>query len=244
MSGLVKPPVVCALVCLLWAVSSMAAPQFPQLTGRVMDLAGMLSAQTEQQVARLSEAHEHATGNQVVIVTLPDLQGYSVEEFGYQLGRAWGIGQQGKDNGVLLLIAEAERKIRIEVGYGLEGALTDAVSSNIIYAVITPRFKRAQFDQGVLDGTAAIIAALGGEYQVRDQSPPEQQTSSLWKVLAFIILFFVLPAVFGRGRFLGGLLLGSALGHSRGRRGGGGFGGGGFSGGGGGFGGGGASGGW
>jgi uncharacterized protein len=204
----------------------------------------MLSSQTEEQLAALSASHEQATSNQVVVATLADLQGYTIEDFGYQLGRAWGIGQQGENNGVLLLIAKAERKVRIEVGYGLEGTLTDATSSNIIFSVITPRFKLGQFDAGVLEGTTAIIAALGGEYRMREAAAPQrQQTSPLWKTLAFIIFFFILPALMGRGRFLGGMLLGGALGHSRGRSSGG-FGGGGFSGGGGGFGGGGASGGW
>jgi len=241
----VKSFLACLLVTVLGTVSASATPQFPQLTGRVVDHANMLSPQTETQLVGLSAAHEQATSNQVVVATLADLQGYTIEDFGYQLGRAWGIGQQGENNGVLLLIAKAERKVRIEVGYGLEGTLTDATSSNIIFSVITPRFKLGQFDAGVLEGTTAIIAALGGEYRMREAAAPQrQQTSPLWKTLAFIIFFFILPALMGRGRFLGGMLLGGALGHSRGGRSSGGFGGGGFSGGGGGFGGGGASGGW
>jgi len=235
------------LLCLLlsaglWA-PAFAALEFPALTGRVVDRADMLSAAAERRITQLSAAHEEATGNQVVVATLPDLQGRSIEEFGYQLGRAWGIGQNDRNNGVLLLIAKAERKVRIEVGYGLEGELTDAIAGNIIATVITPRFKRAQFDEGVIEGTAAIIAALGGQYQIRTAPSQGSQTSPLWKLLAFVIFFFILPAVFGRSRFLGAALLGSALGHGRGGRGGG-FGGGGFSGGGGSFGGGGASGGW
>jgi uncharacterized protein len=241
--------IACLLIGAAWSVPVSAAPEFPKLTGRVVDRADMLSVQTERQLTALSAAHEQATGNQVVVATLPDLQGYPIEQFGYQLGRTWGIGQKDENNGVLLLIAKAERKIRIEVGYGLEGTLTDAISSNIIATVITPRFKRAQFDAGVLDGTTAIIAALGGEYAVKEVArPPPQQTSPLWKLLAFLIFFFIIPGLFGRGRFFSGLLLGSALGGlGRGRGGfggGGGFGSGGFGGGGGGFGGGGASGGW
>ena len=238
------------LLTLLLATPLAAAPTFPELTGRVVDRAGMLSSRAEREIVALSAAHEQAGGNQVVVATVPNLQGYSIEEFGYQLGRAWGIGEVGKDNGVVLLVAQAERKIRIEVGYGLEGELTDAIASNIISTVISPRFKRAQFDAGMVQGTSAIIQALGGQYEVA-QAPRTRgrQTTSGWKVLAFIIFFFVLPGLFGRGRFFSGFLLGSAMGRSRGRRGGGfgggGFGGGGgFSGGGGGFGGGGASGGW
>lgn len=232
------------LVCSGLALA-LAAPQFPKLTGRVADQADMLSSETEQRITALSAAHEKAGGNQVVVATFADLQGYTIEEFGYQLGRHWGIGQQGKDNGVVLLIAKAERKVRIEVGYGLEGELTDAVSSNIINSVITPAFKRAQFDQGTLAATRAIIAALGGEYRMSEVSGARrEQTSSSWKVILFIVFFFILPSLFGRSGILGPALLGGALGSSRGSHRGGGFGGGGFGGGGGSFGGGGASGGW
>jgi uncharacterized protein len=181
----------------------------------------------------------------VVVATVPDLQGYSIEQFGYQLGRVWGIGQRNKDNGVLLLVAEAERRMRIEVGYGLEGELTDAIASNIISTVLTPHFKGARFDQGVLDATRAIIDALGGAYEMRPVPASEgRELSPLWNIIIFAILFFVVPGLFGRGGFFGGMLLGSILGGGRGGSRGGGFGGGGFSGGGGGFGGGGASGGW
>ena len=135
------------------------------------------------------------------------------------------------------------------MGYGLEGELTDAVASHIINTVITPRFKRAQFDQGAVAGSEAIIAALGGQYQInRASRSNHDEGSDLWKILAFLVIFFIFPRMFG-GRFFGGFLLGSIL-SSSGRSsggfgsGGGGFGGGGFSGGGGSFGGGGASGGW
>jgi uncharacterized protein len=223
-----------------------AEPTFPPLSGRVVDQADMLSSNAESHIVTLSEAHEKATTNQVVVATFTDLQGYSVEEFGYQLGRTWGIGQKDKNNGVLLIVAKTERKVRIEVGYGLEGELTDAVASNIVNGVITPHFKRAQFDQGVVSGTEAIIAALGGQYQmVQTQNKNEGQATSLWQILAFIVFFFIVPRIFGRRRIFGGLLLGSIL-SSGGTRSSGGFGGGGggFGGGGGGFGGGGASGGW
>ncbi|MEX2488560.1 MAG: TPM domain-containing protein [Pseudomonadales bacterium] len=232
------------------ATNVLAAPTFPDLTGRVVDNASMISAQTEARLEKLLAAHENASTNQVVVVTLPDLQDYTIEQYGYQLGRHWGIGQSEENNGVLLIVAKAERKVRIEVGYGLEGELTDAVSSNIIHTVITPRFKRAQFDAGILEGTAAVIDALGGEYKMRNVSQSGQQrVSPFWGFLMFMAIFWILPSMLGgrggRG-LLAGLFLGSMLGG--GRRGGfggsGGFGGGGFSGGGGSFGGGGASGGW
>jgi len=229
------------------AAATVAAPQFPALTGRVVDAAGMLSAGMERQISAMLEAHESGTTNQVVVVTVPDLQGYSIEEYGYQLGRHWAIGQKGRNNGVLLIVAKAERKVRIEVGYGLEGLLTDAIASNIINTVITPRFKRAQFDEGIMDGSAAVIAALGGEYKIKKTGGAAKRISPLWTILVIFLVFWVFPSMFGRGFFLGALLggmLGGGRGRGRGGFGGGGFGGGGFSGGGGSFGGGGASGGW
>lgn len=235
------------LLALCLSVAASAAPTFPPLSGRVVDEANMLSPDAERRIVLLSEAHEKVSTNQVVVATFKDLQGYSIEEFGYQLGRVWGIGQKDKNNGVLLIVANAERKVRIEVGYGLEAELTDAIASNIINVVITPSFKRAQFDQGVIAGTQAIIAALGGEYQTTQiQEGPKDRDFSLWKLLAFIIIFFfIFPGMFGRRRSTGALVLGSILSNSGGRSSGGfGSGGGGFGGGGGGFGGGGASGGW
>lgn len=229
---------------LLVTVAS-AEPQFPKLSGRVVDQANMISASAEANIAALSEAHEQATGNQVVVVTVPDLQGYAIEDFGYQLGRHWGIGQSDKNNGVLLIASQAERKIRIEVGYGLEGELTDAIASNIINAQITPSFKRAQFDAGFVVGTRSMIQALGGEYKMRTTASKKQGPPANWGVLIFVMFFFVIPSLFGRSSIWALLGLSALSGSGRGRSGGGGgFGGGGFGGGGGSFGGGGASGGW
>jgi uncharacterized protein len=149
----------------LFAISAQAALQFPALTGRVVDEAGILSAATRSDLDAQLAAHEKATTNQVVVVTLKSLQGDDIADYGYQLGRYWGIGQKGKNNGVLLIIAPNERKLRIEVGYGLEGVLTDAESRIIIERVIKPYFKKGDYDQGVRAGISAILAALGGEFQ-------------------------------------------------------------------------------
>ncbi len=229
-----------------FAVSTSADPTFPKLSGRVVDEANMLSPATKKQLNAMLASHESASQNQIVVVTVPDLQGYAIEQFGYQLGRHWGIGQKDGNNGVLFIIARQERKLRIEVGYGLEGDLTDAISSNIISTRITPAFKRGQFDEGIVTGTAAIIEALGGEYAMARTTSTKGGVKFGWNFLLFILFFFIFPSVFGRSRFLGGLFLGGLLLGGRGRggfSGGGGFGGG-FSGGGGSFGGGGASGGW
>lgn len=227
-----------ALLWLCFATSVLANPLDLKLTGHVVDNAQMLSASTESRIVALLEAHERATTNQIVVVTVPDLQGNSIESFGYQLGRKWGIGQKDKNNGALLIIAKSERKIRIEVGYGLEGELTDAISSNIIYSVIRPRFRTGDFDGGIEAGVSAMIQALGGQYHMQEMRQSDERPVSFWVVFGMVILMMVLSHF---GRRSGWLPPVSSGGHRGGR---GGFGGGGFRGGGGGFGGGGASGGW
>ncbi|MEA2971003.1 MAG: uncharacterized protein QOE78_4264, partial [Alphaproteobacteria bacterium] len=131
---------VTTLLALLLLVPALAL-DFPVLTGRVVDDAGILDAGTRAALTQKLDEFEAKTSDQLVVVTLKSLQGTSVEDFGVQLGRHWQIGQKGKNNGVLLIVAPNERKVRIEVGYGLEGALTDAVSRLIIENAITPRFR-------------------------------------------------------------------------------------------------------
>lgn len=235
---------------LAFALVAQAAPDFPELTGRVVDNAELLDPATQSQLTDMLAAHEEATSEQVVVVTLPNLQGEAIEDYGYQLGRHWGIGQEGEDNGALLIVARDDRKIRIEVGYGLEGRLTDAQSSVIINRIIAPAFQRGDFTGGITEGAEAIVTVLGGDAlpaELRPVMPMAQEQPGGLGILGF---FLMLVAIFviggGRGGRGGGrraLLLGALLG-GMGRGGGGGFGGGGFGGGGGGFGGGGASGGW
>jgi len=156
--------VVAILLCLLWLAATPAAaqggPRFPALSGRVVDQAGLLSPAREAEIATRLEALERDTTAQVVVVTVRDLQGYPIEDYGYRLGRAWGIGQAGEDNGVLLLVAPNERKVRIEVGYGLEPVLTDALSTLIIHNRILPAFREGYFERGILDGVTAIEEQL------------------------------------------------------------------------------------
>ena len=176
---------------LLWvSLPLIAEISFPPLTGRVVDQAGLLDVETTTRLEQQLQAHEAATSNQLVVVTLKDLQGLAIEDYGYQLGRAWGIGQKGKDNGVLLMVAPSLRKVRIEVGYGLEGELTDALSANIIQAVILPRFRDGNFAQGITEGVDAIIQALGGQYSYRS---PQNQSNELppWWVIFFLPLIFL-----------------------------------------------------
>ena len=142
------------------AVPAAAAPTFPALSGRVVDAANVLSPEATAQITQVSEQVEQASGRQLVVATVPDLQGYPIEEYGYQLGRFWKIGQEGANNGIVLLVAPNERKVRIEVGYGLEPLMTDALSAQIIADQILPRFKDGDLPGGVLAGTQAIAEQL------------------------------------------------------------------------------------
>jgi uncharacterized protein len=225
------------------AVPAVAAePAFPPLTGRVVDEAGILSPETEARLAAQLEAQEKQTSNQVVVVTLKSLQGYDIADYGYRLGRHWGIGTEQRNNGVLLIVAPNETAVRIEVGYGLEGTLTDALSSNIIQTAILPAFRAGNYDSGVEAGVSAILAAIAGTYE----PVPAQEEAPDWLFLILFGILFTLVMVRGhrtqrrRGIGLGGLMLMGGLGRGSG----GGFGGGLFGGGGGSFGGGGASGRW
>jgi len=232
-------------------VAFAAALTFPPLTGRVVDDAGVLSDDTKARLTDILEQLEKKTGDQVVVATLKSLQGQDIAAYGYQLGRAWGIGQQKKNNGAILIVAPNERKVRIEVGYGLEGDLTDAASRVIIENAILPQFRAGNYDAGVEQGTVEIVRLLGGNtvdlsHEPQAPQPEHQDRGHIpWVVIAFILVWII----FGRGFwplfFLGGLGRGGGWGGGGfGSSGGGGFGGGGFSGGGGSFGGGGASGSW
>ncbi|MEH6564389.1 MAG: TPM domain-containing protein [Halopseudomonas sp.] len=236
---------------LLWvgaAVAQTDEAALPKLTGRVVDQAELLGQGAEQQLTQMLAAHEQATSEQVVVVTVPSLQGQSIERFGVELGRAWGIGQKDEDNGALLIIARDDRKIRIEVGYGLEGRLTDAQSSTIINSIITPAFRQGQFEQGIVQGAGAMIQVLGGNpLAVAERGERAEGKKKPAGAILLVLMLIVTTFIGGGGRggmgraLLAGAVLGGMSGSSRG---GGGFGGGGFGGGGGGFGGGGASGGW
>ena len=232
---------------LLWTAVLQAAPDFPALSGRVVDEANLMSRKQAHQLTQQLAAFEKRSSIQLVVVSIDSLDGETIEEYGYQLGRHWGIGQKGKNNGVLLLIAQDERKVRIEVGYGLEGALPDAIAANIIQTRILPAFKRGDMVAGVVAGSQGIMQALAGEYQPVDNASKEEKQGGPWLFILVVIVMIVLHNLRGggggggRGRRNAAYLVG---GFGAGRTGGGFGGGGGFSGGGGSFGGGGASGGW
>ncbi|WP_298743474.1 YgcG family protein [uncultured Brevundimonas sp.] len=243
------------------AAQTAADVRFPALTGRVVDGAGLLRPETEAAITARLEALERDTSDQLVVVTVDSLQGLEIEDYGYRLGRAWGVGQAGKDNGALLIVAPAERKVRIEVGYGLEPVLTDALSALIIHNEILPSFRDGRFERGIDRGVAAIEAQLRldpAEAQARAAAAgtPKADVPLGPMILIAVIFFLLFVGMIGalggggrrrRGSGVAPILIWAAAEALRGGGRGGGSswgGGGGFSGGGGGFGGGGASGGW
>ncbi len=217
--------------------------------GYVTDRAGILSPGTRDSLEEMLRAYEDKTSNQVVVVTFQSLDGNSLEDFSMRLAEAWKVGQKGRDNGVIFLIFKNDRKIRIEVGYGLEGVFPDALAGQIIRDVIAPHFRTGDYSGGIMAGTDAIMKATQGEYKGLPNSGHEGGFN-LFSLLKILFFFGFIGFHFwassnprrlgGRGRYGGFFPMGGGFGGG----GGGGFGGGGFSGGGGGFGGGGASGGW
>ena len=236
-----------ALLTLASFVSVSAAQEsadVPLLTARVTDLAGFLTPSEARLLEERLEAFEDSTSTQIAILTVPSLGGTSIEEYSIQTFEKNGIGQKNKDNGVLLLVAREERRLRIEVGYGLEGVLTDALSTQVIEREIKPAFREGRYGQGLLAGVDAIMAITAGEYTADGQATEIRNFFPLIFVLLFVLLRFFVGGR-RRGRLLG--LPGWAyLGgwHSSGGSSGGGSFGGGWSGGGGLGGGGGASGSW
>jgi uncharacterized protein len=247
------------LAVALALVATVAAAQtFPPLTGRIVDQAGILSPDAITALEPKLVELEERSGIQVVVATVNSLEGQEIEPYANELFRAWQLGEAERDNGVLLLVAPNERRVRIEVGYGLEGTLTDALSKVIITNAITPRFQAGDFSGGVTRGVDDIITVLttdASEWEARpdlrlDRKP--EAAPSDWLPFAIFLAFFLLVVFSSRfRRSAGDVLVNPRGGRSRGHWGGGysgggswGGGGGGFSGGGGSSGGGGASGSW
>lgn len=194
------------------------AQSFPKLSGRVVDAANLLSPEQEAQVTQLSEQVEQASSRQFVVATIPDLGGYDIADYGYRLGRAWNIGQSEANNGILLIVAPAERKVRIEVGYGLEPIMTDALSNAIITEQIIPRFKAGDMAGGIVAGAQAVGEQMKLPLEAAEQraqqaaqkqakAAPRQTRSGgggfPWSLIFWgvILTFVILPMLFrGRGR--------------------------------------------
>ncbi len=174
------PPAAALLAALLALASTVAAQpvEVPYLTGRVVDNAELLSPDTRRRLTETLRRHEQKTGNQVVVLTVPTIKGESIEEYAVRVFEQWKLGQQGKDNGVLVVIVPRDRSMRIEVGYGLEGVLTDAHASRIIRNVMTPRFRKGDFSDGVARGVDAVTAQLEGRPATAGQERPESGKKS------------------------------------------------------------------
>lgn len=245
------------LLGVLGALAQTALP-FPALTGRVVDAASVLKPEERTRLEQKLKAHEDRTTDQVVVATVRSLGGTSVEDYANRLFRTWKLGDKAKNNGVLLLVAPSERKVRIEVGYGLEGALTDALTKVIIATAVAPKFKQNDFAGGLDAGVDAILSVLTGdaeEWQRRAKVRDDQAggLDPIVAIVMIIILILVLRSLMGGGgpgrahrTRRGSWIVIPTGGSGGGCSGGGGWsgGGGGFSGGGGSSGGGGASGDW
>ena len=255
-------PVVFALVLLVQVMTGAQAaePAFPALTGRVVDAANVLTPAAIQRISEKLTAHEAATSDQVVVATVPKLDDLAIEDYANRLYRRWALGTKDKNNGALLIIAPTERKARIEVGYGVEGALTDALSRTIITTAIAPRLRTGDFSGGIEAGVDAMLDILKGDAEqwqrkprIRDDGADEMVPLIMFGFFMIVILIIMLQSRQRGGpgqrshRMRNGnwvSLPGSSPGSSSGSWSGGSSGGGGFSGGGGSSGGGGASGDW
>ncbi|MDP9163197.1 MAG: TPM domain-containing protein, partial [Pseudomonadota bacterium] len=197
-----------AWLALVALAAPLSAQNFPKLSGRVVDDAHLLSDSQKVDLDSKLAALEAGSGRQLVVATIPSLEGKTIEDYGYRLGRSWAIGQKGKDDGVILLVAPTEHKVRIETGYGARVFVTDAVASVIIRDVITPRFKAGDMGGGIVAGADQLVqfmslppaemqkraAEVGAQEQQRAKSggSPGFVPVIFW---IFIILFVIMPLV-------------------------------------------------
>jgi uncharacterized protein len=214
-----RPQVLLFAICtsLLLFTAQLHALEVPELSGRVNDFAGILSPATVQQLEGSLVAFENEQSTQLVVLTIPSLENDSLEEFSMRVAEQWKIGRQGLDNGAILLVARNERKIRIEVGYGLEGSLTDLTSGRIIRNIIVPEFKKGNFDGGILAGVTAMMDAVRGEFSAADlkSSSGTQPDTEGFFIMIMGLIFFI-GKIFGRNKYLAatiGGVVASALGY-------------------------------
>ncbi len=194
------------LVLLVFTLCPAAALEVPKLQGRVNDLAGLISRGTEAELERRMAELESSDSTQFVILTITSLEGEVPEEYSIRVAEEWGIGQEGYDNGVLLLVSKNDREVRLEVGYGLEGSLTDLLAGRIIDNEILPNFSAGRFDAGFLKGIEAVTAAVKGEYKA--EAKPSSRAGSLRSgrsLMPFLIIFIVVAMIGSKKRIFGGL---------------------------------------
>jgi len=188
--------VLLALAGWLLAASDSLGQDIPYLTGRVNDRADMLTAGERERAEALLRGFEEETGTQIVLLTVPTLQGTAIEEYALSVAEAWALGRAEVDDGVLFLVVRDDRKLRIETGYGLEGALTDAESRRILDWVVVPRFREGRFAEGILDGITAITeetrgetgVPLGPSAAVLEQARQARQ-ADVWVAVAMLAVF-------------------------------------------------------
>lgn len=200
-------------LCLLfaWGARPAMALEVPQYQGYVTDLAGMISPGERQRLEQTLLAFEQSDSTQIAVLTIPSLEGDSLEDFSIRTVEAWKIGQKGKDNGVLLLVSKGDRKIRIEVGRGLEGVLTDLLAGRIVDQVISPRFKAGQLDEGFDAGISAIISAARGEFKSTGSSRRAAHKGGQSSLFNYLIFFAILVGFLGRLSKPVGALTGAVL---------------------------------
>jgi uncharacterized protein len=178
----------------------------PRLQGYVNDYAGMISPSAKSKIEERLKAFEQSDSTQIVILTIPSLEGQNLEEFGIKVAEAWKIGQKGKDNGAILIVSKQDRKIRVEVGYGLEGRLTDLTAGRIIDLVIKPRFQQGDFDGGFIAGVTSMIAATRGEFRA-EARPVRQRQGGVPPFLTFFLFLAIFTLILGSlSRVLGGMI--------------------------------------
>ncbi|MBA4371780.1 MAG: methanol dehydrogenase [Thermodesulfovibrio sp.] len=188
-------PILLITALFLIIASQSFALDVPPLSGYVNDYGGMLSPQIKSQIESELSAFEKTDSTQIVILTIPSLEGAVLEEFAIKAGETWKIGQKGKDNGVIIVVSKGDRKIRIEVGRGLEGKLTDLMAGRIIDLVVKPRFKRGDYDGGLHAGVAAVIDATRGEFKAEPSRRQQKRGAS--SLVTFLIFAAVGIVVLG-----------------------------------------------
>ncbi len=182
-----------------------SAPQVPFLRGRVVDSANILSAGSVNALNQQLQQLETQDSTQIVVLTIDSLQGESLEQYSLKVAETWKIGQKERDNGALLLVVVNDRKVRIEVGYGLEGRLTDLISGRIIDNIIVPEFRQGQYNQGILNGVDAMVKTVKGEYTAKNLPARKQRQDPGAMLVLTVFALLLISRVFHKKKVAGGI---------------------------------------